>query len=311
MSGLLREIEHIDKPAADQLKDAGLQSDSDIQALTECDLRDLLPGSVNIKRRRAISNMIQPPIERILQELKGFIPEESLRAPLTKSGVSVDYLRLLMDMKSQMNKVLTVIEAQIICLNEYKANPWDQESASSQEDKMDTSSGETDGHTTAPRRSPEEPKTQSQPSPQAAAATPYRMVVGGQTFATHLKLMEQIKKQTKNQLYEDEADNHSVTFVFCPISSRVASDVEAAMSPVTDDKPVILVLMHHKPKVISTTTMTTWNVDAKVVLHVNVFYHETCGLLQCVENKAAVTEIGNKLSKLVPERSHTSGSSQS
>lgn len=60
------------------------------------------------------------------------------------------------------------------------------------------------------------------------------MVVGGKTFDAHLTLMKKIKKQVQNQIQscEDDADNHSVTFVFCPISSRVASDVEAAMSDV-------------------------------------------------------------------------------
>lgn len=53
--------------------------------------------------------------------------------------------------------------------------------------------------------------------------------------------------------------------------------------------------MHHTHQVKATSTMKTWDVHANVVLHVNVFYHETRGLLQCDENDAAVTEIGNKL----------------
>ncbi|XP_062415390.1 uncharacterized protein LOC119195106 isoform X3 [Pungitius pungitius] len=397
MSGLLKKIQNIDKQAADELREAGLQSDSDIQVLTRDELRDLLPGNKNMKRRRAIFDIIhKQPIDQILKKVKGFIPEESLRAALTDNGVLVEYLGLLMDMKTQMDKVLTVIEGHIDFLNEYKTNPSDHESASSESkellvDLMDTSPGETpeswtfldnsaskdsdsedlqnpksdgppqaaagssacsgtsdsgvggESHPKRRRTNPEESKSQSEPRPQAAEAgshvrplssggheehqipqsdgppqagaelsavsdtsdsdyviveapkqpTSYRMVVGGQTFGTHLRLMEEIEKQVQIQLCED--DNHSVTFVFCPISSRVASDVEAAMTQVNDDKPVILVLMHHTHQVRATSTMKTWNVNAKVVLHVNVFYHQTCGLLPCDENNTAVTEIGKEL----------------
>ncbi|XP_037305648.2 uncharacterized protein LOC119195105 isoform X2 [Pungitius pungitius] len=320
MSGLLKKIQNIDKEAADYLRDADLQSDSDIQVLTRDELRDLLPGNKNMKRRRAIFDIIhKQPIDQILKKVKGFIPEESLRAALTDNGVLVEYLGLLMDMKTQMDKVLTVIEAHIDFLNEYKTNPSDHESASSESkellvDTMDTSPGETPEAGSHGRPLPsggreEHQIPQSDGPPQAAAATSYRMVVGGKTFDAHLTLMEKIKKKVHNQLCED--DNHSVTFVFCPISSRVASDVEAAMSHFIDDKPVILVLMHHTHQVRATSTMKTWNVNAKVVLHVNVFYHETRGLLKCDENNAAVTEIGNKLLELFdPNSSLTSGNAQ-
>ncbi|XP_062415391.1 uncharacterized protein LOC119195105 isoform X1 [Pungitius pungitius] len=347
MSGLLKKIQNIDKEAADYLRDADLQSDSDIQVLTRDELRDLLPGNKNMKRRRAIFDIIhKQPIDQILKKVKGFIPEESLRAALTDNGVLVEYLGLLMDMKTQMDKVLTVIEAHIDFLNEYKTNPSDHESASSESkellvDTMDTSPGETPEAGSHGRPLPsggreEHQIPQSDGPPQAAAGswtcsgtshsgdgwksqpcsrqepkrtTSYRMVVGGKTFDAHLTLMEKIKKKVHNQLCED--DNHSVTFVFCPISSRVASDVEAAMSHFIDDKPVILVLMHHTHQVRATSTMKTWNVNAKVVLHVNVFYHETRGLLKCDENNAAVTEIGNKLLELFdPNSSLTSGNAQ-
>ncbi|XP_077949814.1 uncharacterized protein LOC120807969 isoform X3 [Gasterosteus aculeatus] len=379
MSGLLKEIKRIDKPAADELMNADLQSDSDIQALTEDDLRDLFPGIKNIKRRRAIYDIIHSqPIGQILKKLRGFIPEASLTAALTNNGVLVDYLGLLMDMKTQMDKVMTFIEAHISFLKEYKTNPLEQESASSQEKVQghlkDTSAGEThesgshvspsasdhpeelqitpsdgqpqaapdsspgsgtsdssfgsgeysgpDNHNTKQSatkdpmcrsRSEEHQSSQSERRPQRAPATSYKMVVGGKTFDAHLTLMKKIKKQVQNQIQscEDDADNHSVTFVFCPISSRVASDVEAAMSDVKDDKPVILVLMHHTHQVKATSTMKTWDVHANVVLHVNVFYHETRGLLQCDENDAAVTEIQNKLLESFNLKSSiTSGNAQ-
>ncbi|XP_054474744.1 uncharacterized protein LOC129107312 isoform X2 [Anoplopoma fimbria] len=143
----------------------------------------------------------------------------------------------------------------------------------------------------------------------------YKMVVSGKTFEQHLVLMDKVKKQVANQfrLCEDNWDN-KITFVFCPISSRIASDVEAALTDFkvsSGDKPIILVLMHHAHGVKCTPSFRTWHDDAKVVLHVNVFYHETTGLLKCEENNAAVTEIANKLQEsFFPRSKDTSGNAQ-
>ncbi|XP_029281807.1 uncharacterized protein LOC115003995 isoform X2 [Cottoperca gobio] len=121
------------------------------------------------------------------------------------------------------------------------------------------------------------------------ATVMYRMVVSGQTFGAHQQLMDKFKNQDQFILTED-TNNYEITFVFCPISSRIQSDVDAAMSNVKDDKPVILVLMHHTREAKIMTYMKTY--DAKVQLHVNVFYHETKrGLIPCYENRAAVTDI--------------------
>ncbi|XP_037606766.1 uncharacterized protein si:ch211-245h14.1 isoform X10 [Sebastes umbrosus] len=134
----------------------------------------------------------------------------------------------------------------------------------------------------------------------ATAKLKYRMVVSGKTFDAHLNLMQRVKDQVQNQLQLDgSSQDHEITFVFCPICSRVASDVEAAMTDVkvsSDDKPVILVLMHHTREVKYTSSLKTWHDNNNVVLFINVFYHETIkGLLNCEENNAAVSKIQNEL----------------
>lgn len=60
----------------------------------------------------------------------------------------------------------------------------------------------------------------------------------------------------------------------------------------TDDKPVILVLMHHtyEPKPVATTG--TWGNNSKIVHHFNIFYHERArGLITCQENGQAISGI--------------------
>lgn len=64
----------------------------------------------------------------------------------------------------------------------------------------------------------------------------------------------------------------------------------------TDDKPVILVLMHHDFEPCYVSPLRTWKKYPNVVLSVHVFYHETKGgLLKCNTNDDTISYIGNKL----------------
>lgn len=78
------------------------------------------------------------------------------------------------------------------------------------------------------------------------------------------------------------------------------------------DKPVILVLMEHKPEATSMSPMRTWQDDPKIVLHVYVFFHERKrGLLQCHQNDEAVSQIHRKLLEYSIKISpHNSGNGQ-
>ncbi|XP_031721984.1 uncharacterized protein LOC116393625 isoform X2 [Anarrhichthys ocellatus] len=297
MSLLLKKIQHIDERAADVLKLAGLYTDSDIEVLTPEELLQLFPAVMDLKLRRTIFHVIHKPreVELVLNKLKGFIPIESFRAALTDNGVLVDYLRILKDMKTQMDNVQGFLDAHISLMEEFS-----KKSSSVTDCSVEPHSGKSDDRAPGPSPSVtsgpvKTPSHKNDGRARGATAMLYKMVVGGKTFDTHLKLMETVTKRLQNQLRHCEGNrDNQITFVFCPISSRIASDVEAAMSNVTDDKPVILVLMHHTHEV-RPTSMRTWRDDARVVLHVNVFYHETVGLLKCERNDAAVTEIQTKL----------------
>lgn len=65
----------------------------------------------------------------------------------------------------------------------------------------------------------------------------YKMVVSGKTFDAHRQILDQIQASTQ-QLNLVNMDNNiasgdcQVTFVFCPVVSRVGTDVEAAMKEV-------------------------------------------------------------------------------
>lgn len=79
----------------------------------------------------------------------------------------------------------------------------------------------------------------------------------------------------------------------------------------TDDKPVILVLMHHE--FVPTSSLRRWINDPQVVLEVNIFFHETkSGLFSCQENSFAISDIRNKLveysTQTIPEENLKCGS---
>lgn len=157
-------------------------------------------------------------------------------------------------------------------------------------------------------------------------AVKYNMIVSGKTNNAHQQLIEEVMNNDQVSSYQFSYSNkgHQVTLLFRPIVSRVASDAEAAMSEIngkrndgtgiwcgflrlrfkilssscplesTDDKPVILVLMHHNLE--PTSSLRSWNDHPNVVLQVHVFFHETkSGLLTCKENSFAISAVRNKL----------------
>ncbi|XP_067458837.1 uncharacterized protein [Thunnus thynnus] len=130
--------------------------------------------------------------------------------------------------------------------------------------------------------------------------------VTGQTFGAHQVLLDKVKNvETTRDLQESY-----IVIVFCPITSRVGSDVEAAMTDITGScgqKPVILVLMHHTRDVDYSTDGTRWSdVYDNVVLDVHVLFHESKnGLLTCPKNDQAVAQIQRELQKYKEVQEHS------
>lgn len=79
---------------------------------------------------------------------------------------------------------------------------------------------------------------------------------------------------------------------------------------VTDNKPVILVLMHHYPEPRYLANRKTWEDYPNIELFVNVFYHDSVpGLIKCENNDKAIHHIKEKLAEIYtknnPETSKT------
>ncbi|XP_023203816.1 uncharacterized protein LOC111611398 [Xiphophorus maculatus] len=297
MAVLLRKVRRTNAAAASVLEQADFRTDSEIRSLTRADLHELFPGPEKLKLRRIIFRIIKKhkPINVLLKELEGFILPYSLRDSLSCSGVLVDYLHTLKDMKDQLNNVQSVIEAHINLLEDIsKAQPHQK-----QDSDVLSSPG-----TKAPSLSPE-PDITPENGHSYAAQVMYQMVVGGKTFDAHLQLMAEVQAQVQCQVQLIScSQDGQVLIVFCPITSRTGADVDGAMRNVTGEGPVILVLMHHTLNIRHTATRRMWSDYSNIVLHVNIFYHKKAhGLLKCQENNAAVIQIQNKLLEYCTPRS--------
>ncbi|XP_072559150.1 uncharacterized protein [Paramormyrops kingsleyae] len=117
------------------------------------------------------------------------------------------------------------------------------------------------------------------------------MLVAGETFQTHYTFMQKLK--LKIELCSAESCN--VILVFCPVVSRIGTDMEAAMNRVPDNKPVILVFMHHCRNSSHMTNITVQPSSSNIVKIVHCAFHEYDGLLLCQENEQAVTEVHSML----------------
>lgn len=329
---LLEEIREISREAANKLERAGCCTDSDIRTLTQCDLKELLPGLSNFRTRKEIYETIQKshPIHVVLNELKSFVPDEFLRDALSNNGVLYEYLQTLKELKVKINHVQEFLDAHIKLLENYgqtqdtkfnkdralvhsvhhaptssSATLSGAANTSHQMDHFYSPKALTTGHmehhfylqNDQASFSPFYGNFESHRKPQIQATVKYKMVVSGNTLNSHLDVMEKLKRDVRGSLnlQETQRDEDSqVIIVFCPVVSRAGTDVETALQDVSVSKPVILVMMHHSRN--AQTPPAVKPCIHAVMLIVNVFFHDTVpGLLKCPQNDEAIVSMQNKL----------------
>ncbi|XP_078146738.1 uncharacterized protein LOC139918031 [Centroberyx gerrardi] len=119
-------------------------------------------------------------------------------------------------------------------------------------------------------------------------------LVTGNTLESHKKFVRQLIKGGATEV--DSPDKSDVTIVFCPIVSRIETDIKAALSDISGFNPVILVVMHHtfNPNCTVSNSSRVVN-NSSVVLVVDCLFYESRGLLDCQRNKDAVSEVLHKM----------------
>ncbi|XP_078131593.1 uncharacterized protein LOC144533883 isoform X3 [Sander vitreus] len=117
--------------------------------------------------------------------------------------------------------------------------------------------------------------------------------LAGNTNGAHHTLVENFKDVGQIEVeYPEESD---YLLVFCPIASRVGTDISEAQNNMPGRKPAILVVMHHtfSAKHVVAPSMSQVN-NPNVLLTVDCLFYE-CNLLKCNRNDIAWYEVQNFL----------------
>ncbi|CAB1340333.1 unnamed protein product, partial [Coregonus sp. 'balchen'] len=301
---LEKQIRSFSPDAASALARAGIKEDIDIQELTRDDLNELLPGLEHFKLRKRISELLTKskqdtakPIDLILNEFRD-ISAVVMKNALVPGGVLHGYVPILRDLEQQLAKALHFIQAHVELLESYnKEEPMEAEgnavspsvdsaTAGNQlilHELQDIDNGAVETHPKRPRTDVDDKvKVHSQ--------------VCGKTLNTHLALMKQVDNLGLKR-EETSAEDCQVMMVFCPVTSRVGTDIEAAMSQVPGNRDAILVVMHHTYDQNFVTSRRSASHYKNIVEEVNVLFLDSVGLLHCKTNDEAVTLIHKALQK--------------
>ncbi|XP_055082519.1 uncharacterized protein LOC117381165 isoform X7 [Periophthalmus magnuspinnatus] len=141
---------------------------------------------------------------------------------------------------------------------------------------------------------PPPPPAPDQALPPAPVMKPVKvfLLITGQTYQAHQQILDKLNAQGSKVMITD-AQQCDLILLFCPILSRVRSDVEAAFRKIPEDaqgKQVVLVQMHHTRKPEQVLNQIQWKEQFPIIIQdVQVLYHETQnGLLQCPRNERAL-----------------------
>ncbi|KAF3703133.1 hypothetical protein EXN66_Car018821 [Channa argus] len=121
----------------------------------------------------------------------------------------------------------------------------------------------------------------------------FAVQVAGKTFEAQVQWVHKLRDIDQAEVNEDE--QHDYLLMFCPVASRVQTDISEALSKLNSDKPVLLVVMHHTPDpnyVLAESRRVVENPN--VFLTVDCLFHEG-RLLDCKHNNEAWSQIQTSL----------------
>ncbi|XP_051500956.1 uncharacterized protein LOC127410015 isoform X2 [Myxocyprinus asiaticus] len=252
--------------------DAGID-DAQLLTLTREDLNEIFPGIKNFQLRRKIMELItdmkdshQPGPDTFASALN-YLIQRSNSNDAAVQVVLRESLRAFKDIEEQLKVAQTSLKPYIDVLNSLmeasiKKEDWSVEAASSG------------------RPFPFEPSVRVHP------------IVCRQTFGADKQILEQLKGITESSISDCE-----LILVFCPVVSRVGTDIKEALMKIPANKKAILVVMHHtfNPEFVGPSSNAASS-SANIVKHVQVFFHDTAkGLLKCPANDHAVNQIQSVL----------------
>ncbi|KAL3052150.1 hypothetical protein OYC64_004830 [Pagothenia borchgrevinki] len=121
----------------------------------------------------------------------------------------------------------------------------------------------------------------------------FHVSVAGCTNGAHQTYVNDLKGLRQIEVISPEQSDYLV--LFCPIASRVGTDIEEAMDKISGGKPIVLVVMHHtydKDHFVPESRRLVENKD--VIVTVDVLFHESKMLL-CNRNDTAWFQVKDVL----------------
>ncbi|XP_053300652.1 uncharacterized protein LOC128459794 isoform X4 [Pleuronectes platessa] len=146
-----------------------------------------------------------------------------------------------------------------------------------------------EGETDMPEESRNYQSTSDMPQIIAASWRMFCVILGGITNNTHVEFVKMIKSHGHTEVMDPEGCDYCL--LFCPITSRVGTDVELALRKIPANKPTILVVMYHtfdSYRVVPESSSLTE--DPRVHLTVSCLFYEQ-NLLNSARNVKAKNEI--------------------
>ncbi|KAL7838589.1 hypothetical protein AOLI_G00269930 [Acnodon oligacanthus] len=122
----------------------------------------------------------------------------------------------------------------------------------------------------------------------------YSTVVSGQTLNCHEDFKRRLQDQVTGLQEVSGREECDVILLFCPVVSRAATDIKAALEKlhnISDSTPVVLVVLHHTYDPYSILPDSSRSVIRENILTVDCVFHEDRGLLHCSKNSDAVKHI--------------------
>ncbi|XP_076866873.1 uncharacterized protein LOC143518319 [Brachyhypopomus gauderio] len=125
----------------------------------------------------------------------------------------------------------------------------------------------------------------------------YVSIISGKTLGVHEHILQILHKQIPDLQDVSTVEECDVILLFCPIVSRAGTDIEAALTLITeaDSKPAVLVVLHHTFDPDSTVPDSSRSVTRKNTTTVDCLFHEYRGLLKCPKNEDTVKKIVENL----------------
>ncbi|KAJ3607187.1 hypothetical protein NHX12_026700 [Muraenolepis orangiensis] len=266
MAGLFQRIGDRYPDVAVQLKEANFHSDDVIRTLSREDLHELLPGPGKLRQRKAVYELIHQQVHQ--------------QEPTQEANQGAVYHQYQLPAVGPSPGDVSGIKP---APHSRGVDPDESSRARDAQPAAEVQSSVTTQQTKMP-------------------TVKFMSIVSGKTLDSEKTLLDRVRYMGNITLVEDSSDPQLIV-VFCPITSRIESNLESVMAkrPASlCDKPILLVMMYHthKPKagviLMPGSVLKRWN----IVLHVNVFYHETVhGLVPCDMNIQAVTEMHATLLK--------------